>query len=62
MRAPHLGEWTFISLALVVFASVYCVGASLDCQPRVCARCQMIIGLLDYVKDTGQKISDKVNL
>lgn len=60
MTRPSVGEWVIVGVFMVVFAAVYCEGARVDCEARTCARCKLVLGLLDTVKQFGNKALDKV--
>ena len=63
MKRPSIGEWIVLGVFALVFMSVYCVGAVEDCgtNVRTCARCQFILGLLDYSKGIGTQAIDAVD-
>ena len=58
MKRPSIGEYIILGVFALIFASVYCIGAVKECEVRTCARCNFILGLLDYTKDRGKQAID----
>jgi hypothetical protein len=63
MVRPAIGEWIVLGVFALIFSSVYCIGAVEECETnvRTCARCNFVLGLLDYTKQKGTQAIDAVD-
>ncbi len=60
MGRLSLGKFIMIGIVVLLFMSIYCVGAIEDCgtNVRTCARCTFVLGQLEYIKSLGPKAID----
>jgi len=58
MNRPSVGEWIITGVFALIFMSLWCVGAVKDCEARTCARCEFVLGLLNYTKERGTQAID----